>query len=159
METRTENGKFAKDFDPKAIGSKVIMEAYAYRPMPKIDKDKAASDLAEQIRNDKDSYAEKAIDVVLVLQGDITVQQDMVSQRDWKMYVLMDLIRKGCIYGNGENPDFKPVSMEAALTAIGVHCGISVLCMQSLNGTGPVLDLVKAAVDIYTKGGFFMVKR
>lgn len=149
-----------KDSDPKVESYKAIMEAYAYRPTPKIDKDKAASDLAEQIRNDKDSYAEKAIDVVLVLQDDIIAQQDMVSQRDWKMYVLMDIIRKGYyIYGISENPEFKPVSMESALTAIGVHCGISVLCMQSLSGTGPVLDLVKAAVDIYTKGGFFMVKR
>lgn len=75
------------------------------------------------------------------------------------MYVLMDIIRKGCIYGISDNPDFKPVSMESALAAIGTHCGISVLCTQSLSGTGPVLDLAKIAVDIYTKGGFFMVKR
>lgn len=148
-----------KTFKPRLSGSKAIMEAYEYRSMPKIDKDKAAGDLADKIRNDKDLYTEKSVDVVLVLQGDITVQHDMVSQRDWKMYVLMDLIRKGCIYGNGENPDFKPVSMEAALAAIGTHCGMSALCMQALSGTGPVLDLVKAAVDIYTKGGFFMVKR
>lgn len=148
-----------KNFTPQISGSKAIKEAYEYRSMPKIDKDKAACDLADKIRNDKDFYTEKAIDVVLVLQGNITVQQDMVDQRDWKMYVLMDIIRKGCIYGNGENPDFKPVSMEAALAAIGTHCGMSTLCVQALNGTGPVLDLVKIAVDIYTKGGFFMVKR
>lgn len=149
-----------KNFTPHVSDSKAILEAYAYRPVPKIDKAKAAGDLAEQIRNDKDSYAEKAIDVVLVLQGNIIAQQDMVSQRDWKMYVLMDIIRKGYyIYGISENPDFKPVSMEAALAAIGTDCGMSALCIQGLNGTGPVLDLVKAAVDIYTKGGFFMVKR
>lgn len=148
-----------KTFKPGLSGSKAIVEAYEYRSMPKIDKDKAAGDLAEKIRNDKDLYAEKAIDVVLILQGNIIAQQDTVDQRDWKMYVLMDLIRKGCIYGSGENPDFKPVSMEAALAAVGTHCGMSVLCIQSLSGTGPVLDLVKIAVDIYTKGGFFMVKR
>lgn len=148
-----------KNFTPQISGSKAIKEAYEYRSMPKIDKDKAACDLADKIRNDKDFYTEKAIDVVLVLQSGITVQQDMINQRDWKMYVLMDIIRKGCIYGISDNPDFKPVSIEAALAAIGTHCGISVLCMQSLSGTGPVLDLAKIAVDIYTKGGFFMVKR
>lgn len=148
-----------KNFTPQIPGSKAIKEAYEYRSMPKIDKNKAACDLADKIRNDKDFYTEKAIDVVLVLQSDIIAQQDMISQRDWRMYVLMDIIRRGCVCESGENPDFKPVSMESVLMAVGVHCGISVLCMQALSGTGPVLDLVKAAVDIYKQGGFFMVKR
>lgn len=147
-----------KNFTPQIPGFKAIMEAYEYRSMPKIDKDKAASDLAEQIRKDKDLYTEKVVDVILVLQDGIITQQDMVSQREWKMYVLMDIIST-YVCDSRENSEFKPVSMESVLAAVDMHFGISALCMQALSGTGPVLDLVKVAVDVYTKGGFFMVKR
>lgn len=153
-----------KNFTPEVSGYKAILDAYAYRATPNIDKEKSANELAEQIRNSKDSYVDKAIDVILVRpNGDISTQQDMVSQSGWKMYTLMDMVRKGFVTWDGnksnENPKFEPVSMEDALAAIGVHCGISVLCVQALNGTGPVLDLVKCAVDIYKAGSFFMVKR
>lgn len=132
--------------------------------MPNIDKDKSANDLAEQIRNSKDSYVDKAIDVILVRpNGDISTQQDMISQSGWKMYTLMDMIKRSFLdchdSGKDEDPKFKPVSMEDALAAVSMHCGISVLCVQALNGTGPVLELVKSATNIYTQGGFFMVKR
>lgn len=153
-----------KNFTPEVSGFKAIMDAYAYHAMPNVDKEKSANDLAEQIRNSKDSYVDKAIDVILVRpNGDITTQQDMISQSGWKMYTLMDMVRKGFATWDGnksnENPKFEPVSMEDALAAIGMHCGISVLCVQALNGSGPVLELVKSTVNIYTQGGFFMVKR
>ena len=153
-----------KTFKPEVSGSKAIMDAYAYRAMPKVDKDKSANELAEQIRNSKDSYVNKSVDIILMYSdGDISIQSDMTSQRDWKMYTLMDIIRRGCIIcndsGNNEEPKFKPVSMEEALYAIGMHCGMSALCVQALSGTGPVSELVKSAVNIYTQGGFFMVKR
>lgn len=150
-------------FKPEVSGSKAIMDAYAYRAMPNVDKEKSANDLAEQIRNAKDIYANKAVDIILVYpNGDISTQQDMVSQSGWKMYTLMDMIKKGVLdchpKASGKEPEFKPVSMEDALAAVGMHCGISVLCMQALNGAGPVLELVKSATGIYTQGGFFMVK-
>ena len=158
-----ENKTFEKDFSSK-LASKAILDAYAYRAMPKVDKEKSANELAEEIRNGKDAYVDKAVDVVLVYsQYDITTQPDIISQRDWKMYTLMDMVKKGFIAcddrGNDESPKFRPVSMESALAAVSMHCGISALCVQALNGTGPVLDLVKSVVDIYTQGGFFMVKR
>lgn len=153
-----------KNFTPEVSGYKAILDAYAYRAMPNVDKDKSANELAEQIRNSKDAYVDKAVDVILVYpNGDITAQQDMINQSGWKMYTLMEIIKKGyleChIKGSGKTPEFEPVSMEDVLTAIGMHCGISVLCMQALNGTGPVLELVKSAANVYTQGGFFMVKR
>lgn len=153
-----------KNFTPEVSGYKAILDAYAYRAMPKVDKEKSANDLAEQIRNSKDNYVDKAVDVILVRpNGDISTQQDMISQSGWKMYTLMDMVRKGFVTWDGnksnENPKFEPVSMEDALAAIGMHCGISVLCVQALNGSGPVLELVKSTVNIYTQGGFFMVKR
>ena len=153
-----------KNFTPEVSGYKAILDAYAYRAMPNIDKDRSANELAEQIRNSKDSYVDKAVDVILVRpNGDISTQQDMISQSGWKMYTLMDMVRKGFVTWDGnksnENPKFEPVSMEDALAAIGMHCGISVLCVQALNGSGPVLELVKSTVNIYTQGGFFMVKR
>ena len=153
-----------KNFTPEVSGYKAILDAYAYRAMPNIDKEKSGNELAEQIRNSKDSYVDKAVDIVLVYSnGDISTQQDMVSQSGWKMYTLMDMVRKGFICcpdsEKDEEPRFRPVSMEDALAAISMHCGISVLCVQALNGTGPVLDLVKNAVNVYTQGGFFMVKR
>ena len=153
-----------KNFTPEVSGYKAILDAYAYRAMPNIDKDRSANELAEQIRNSKDSYVDKAVDVILVRpNGDISTQQDMISQSGWKMYTLMDMVRKGFVTWDGnksnENPKFEPVSMEDALAAIGIHCGISVLCVQALNGSGPVLELVKSTVNIYTQGGFFMVKR
>ena len=151
-------------FKPEVSGSKTVLEAYAYRAMPNVDKDKAASDLAKQIRTSKDTYVDKAVDIILVYPNDdISTQQDMISQSGWKMHTLMDMIKKGVFdchpKASDREPEFKPVSMEDALTAIGMHCGISTLCVQALNGTGPVLDLVKCAVDIYKAGGFFMVKR
>ena len=153
-----------KNFTPEVSGYKAILDAYAYRAMPNVDKDKSANELAEQIRNSKDAYVDKAVDVILVRpNGDISTQQDMISQSGWKMYTLMDMVRKGYATWDGnksnENPKFEPVSMEDALAAIGMHCGISVLCVQALNGSGPVLELVKSTVNIYTQGGFFMVKR
>ena len=153
-----------KTFKPEVSGYKAILDAYAYRAMPKVDKDKSANELAEEIRNSKDTYVDKAVDIILVYpNGDITTQQDMISQSGWKMYTLMDMIKKGFIAWDGSktegNPEFKPVSMEDALAAVSMHCGISVLFVQALNGSGPVLELVKSAVNIYTQGGFFMVKR
>lgn len=163
MEKIMENKKFEKDFSSK-LASKAILDAYAYHAMPNIDKEKSANDLAEQIRNSKDNYVDKAVDVILVCpNGDISTQQDMISQSGWKMYTLMGMVRKGFVTwdgnGNNESPKFRPVSMESALAAVSMHCGISALCVQTLNGTGPALDLVKSVVDIYTQGGFFMVKR
>lgn len=151
-------------FNPEVSGSKAIQEAYAYRAMPKVDKGKAAGELAEEIRSSKDNYTAKAVDIIVVYpNGDISTQQDMISQTGWKMYTLMDIIKKGFIIcpdnGKDEDPKFKPVSMEDALAAVSMHCGISVLCMQALNGAGPVLELVKSATGIYKQGGFFMVKR
>lgn len=153
-----------KNFKPEVSGSKAIMDAYAYRAMPNIDKDKSANELAEEIRNSKDTYVNKAVDIILVYpNGDITTQQDMISQSGWKMYTLMDMVKRGFSdchdSGKDEDPKFKPVSMEDALAAVSMHCGISVLCVQALNGTGPVLDLVNSTVNIYKQGGFFMVKR
>lgn len=153
-----------KNFTPRIPGSKAILEAYAYRAMPKVDKDKSANELAEEIRNSKDAYVNNAVDIILVYpNGDISTQQDMISQSGWKMYTLMDIVKKGFLgchdSGNNEDSKFKPISMESALAAIDMHCGISTLCVQALNGTGPVLDLVKSAVDIYKQEGFFMVKR
>lgn len=153
-----------KNFKPEVSGFKEIMDAYAYRAMPNIDKDKSANELAEEIRNSKDTYVNKAVDIILVYpNGDITTQQDMISQSGWKMYTLMDMVKRGFSdchdSGKDEDPKFKPVSMEDALTAVSMHCGISVLCVQALNGTGPVLDLVNSTVNIYKQGGFFMVKR
>lgn len=152
-----------KNFTPRIPGSKAILEAYAYHAMPKVDKEKSASELAEQIRNNKDVYVDKAVDVILVYpNGDMATQQDIISQSGWKMYTLMDMVKKGFIVcddsESDKDPRFKPVSMESALAAISMHCGISTLCVQALNGTGPALDLVKSAVDIYKQGGFFMVK-
>lgn len=151
-------------FKPEVPSFKAILEAYAYRATPKVDKDKSVNELAKEIRNGKDTYVDKDVDVVLVYpNGDISTQQDMISQSGWKMYTLMDMIKKGFIACDDSksdgDPEFKPVSMESALAAVSMHCGISVLCVQALNGTGPVLDLVKSAVDIYKQGGFFMVKR
>ena len=153
-----------KNFTPEVSGFKAIMDAYEYHAMPKVDKDKSANDLAKEICSSKDAYVDKAVDVILVYpHSDICTQQDMVNQRDWKIYVLMDMVKKGFIAWNGSKTDgnleFKPVSMESALAAVGMHCSMSELCVQALNGTGPVLDLVKSAVDIYKRGGFFMVKR
>lgn len=150
-----------KTFKPEL---KAILEAYAYRAIPKVDKDKSANELVKEILNGKDAYVDKAVDVVLIHpQGEISMQSDMVSQRDWKMYAVMDMVKKGCldchVKGGDGDPEFKPVSMEEALAAVSMHCGISALCVQALNGTGPVLDLVKSVVDIYKQGGFFMVKR
>ena len=151
-------------FKPEVSGSKAIQEAYAYRAMPNVDKDKSANELAEQIRRGKDAYVDKTVDIILVYpNSDITTQQDMISQSGWKMYTLMDMVKKGFIScpdsEKDEEPKFRPVSMEDALAAISMHCGISVLCVQALNGAGPVLELVKSTVNIYTQGGFFMVKR
>ena len=153
-----------KNFTSQVSSYKAILEAYTYRPMPKVDKDKSAKELAEEVRNSKDNYVDKAVDVVLVYpNGDITTQQDMINQSGWKMYTLMDIVKKGSlcchVKGSDGDPEFKPVSMEDALTALGMYCGMSTLCMQALNGSGPVLELVKSATGIYTQGGFFMVKR
>lgn len=153
-----------KNFTPEVSGYKAILDAYAYRAMPNIDKDKSANELAEEIRNSKDTYVNKAVDIILVYpNGDITTQQDMISQSGWKMYTLMDMVKRGFSdchdSGKDEDPKFKPVSMEDALAAVSMHCGISVLCVQALNGSGPVLEIVKSTINIYTQGGFFMVKR
>ena len=153
-----------KNFTPEVSGYKAILDAYAYHAMPNIDKEKSANDLAEQIRNSKNSYIDKAVNIILVRpNGDISTQQDMISQSGWKMYTLMDMVKRGFSdchdSGKDEDPKFKPVSMEDALAAVSMHCGISVLCVQALNGSGPVLEIVKSTINIYTQGGFFMVKR
>ena len=100
-----------KNFTPEVSGYKAILDAYAYRAMPNIDKEKSANELAEQIRNSKDSYVDKAVDIVLVYSnGDISTQQDMVSQSGWKMYTLMDMVRKGFICCPDSEKDEEPRS-------------------------------------------------